>query len=282
MPREKNTPVSQPIFDESQISPDPSAFKTIHDPARDKQLYAEIKNLLAKDVVSFDKMRGNPSDLYSLETIYGPSGAGIIDEIKKTGRLTFHAAGDTGASTDARGKYRNEITVADQMAEDCHRSDPLTRPRFFYHLGDVVYNFCEPEYWYDQFYEPYRNYPAPILAIPTSQRSGTQFLPISWNISRLNCAASRRRNMPARSFWPYTIPLSVIARPSMAEVRAQTTAPAPRCFGKSTRYAMRWESILTRSCPGMLIITSASLVASSSEVQTTTCRSWSAETAGTT
>jgi len=31
-------------------------------------------------------------------------------------------------------------------------------------LGDVVYNFGEPEYYYDQFYEPYRNYHAPIFA----------------------------------------------------------------------------------------------------------------------
>ena len=39
-------------------------------------------------------------------------------------------------------------------------------PSFFYHLGDVVYNFGEAAYYYDQFYEPYRNYPAPILGIP--------------------------------------------------------------------------------------------------------------------
>jgi hypothetical protein len=171
MPRDLNTIVSQPIFDESQTTPDPSAFKTTHDPARDKQLYAEVKDLLAKDVVSFDKMRGNPDDLYSLETVYGPNGTRVVDEIKKAGQITFHAAGDTGASTDARGKYRDEITVADQMAEDCHVSDPTIRPRFFYHLGDVVYDFCEPDYWYDQFYEPYRNYPAPILAIPGNHDS---------------------------------------------------------------------------------------------------------------
>jgi Calcineurin-like phosphoesterase len=30
----------------------------------------------------------------------------------------------------------------------------------------VVYYFGEATYYYDQFYEPYRNYPAPILAIP--------------------------------------------------------------------------------------------------------------------
>jgi hypothetical protein len=38
-------------------------------------------------------------------------------------------------------------------------------PSFFFHLGDVVYNFGEGAYYYDQFYEPYREYPAPIVAI---------------------------------------------------------------------------------------------------------------------
>jgi len=34
-----------------------------------------------------------------------------------------------------------------------------------FHLGDVVYNFGEWNYYYDQFYEPFRNYAAPIFAI---------------------------------------------------------------------------------------------------------------------
>jgi hypothetical protein len=39
-------------------------------------------------------------------------------------------------------------------------------PSFYYHLGDAVYYFGEGEYYYDQFFEAYRNYPAPILGIP--------------------------------------------------------------------------------------------------------------------
>ncbi len=38
-------------------------------------------------------------------------------------------------------------------------------PQFFFHLGDVIYNFGEVQYYYDQFYEPYRDYPAPIFAL---------------------------------------------------------------------------------------------------------------------
>jgi hypothetical protein len=33
-------------------------------------------------------------------------------------------------------------------------------------LGDVIYNFGEAQYYYDQFYEPYREYDRPIFAIP--------------------------------------------------------------------------------------------------------------------
>ena len=42
----------------------------------------------------------------------------------------------------------------------------MTGPAFFFHLGDVIYNFGEAQYYYDQFYEPYRDYDRPIFAIP--------------------------------------------------------------------------------------------------------------------
>jgi hypothetical protein len=52
------------------------------------------------------------------------------------------------------------------MVDDFAATDPSTRPAFFYHLGDVVYFFGQGQYYYDQFYDPYRDYPAPIFAIP--------------------------------------------------------------------------------------------------------------------
>jgi hypothetical protein len=54
---------------------------------------------------------------------------------------------------------------------DCSRSDDANRPTFIFHLGDVVYSFGEAQYYYDQFYEPFRNYPAPIFAIPGNHDS---------------------------------------------------------------------------------------------------------------
>jgi hypothetical protein len=52
------------------------------------------------------------------------------------------------------------------MVSDFTEAIAADVPSFFYHLGDVVYYFGESQYYYDQFFEPYRNYPAPILGIP--------------------------------------------------------------------------------------------------------------------
>ena len=52
-----------------------------------------------------------------------------------------------------------------------HDAETLThRPAFIYHLGDVVYFDGERSHYYDQFYEPYFHYPAPIFAIPGQPR----------------------------------------------------------------------------------------------------------------
>jgi len=72
----------------------------------------------------------------------------------------FHAAGDCGST---RGpKTENEVT--DKMIGDFTEAASKEVPQFCLLLGDNVYSFGEPEYYYDQFYEPYRNYHAPVLA----------------------------------------------------------------------------------------------------------------------
>jgi hypothetical protein len=53
------------------------------------------------------------------------------------------------------------------MAADLHgKTLAKSRPAFFFHLGDVIYYFGQERYYYDQFYDPYRDYNAPIFAIP--------------------------------------------------------------------------------------------------------------------
>jgi hypothetical protein len=85
-------------------------------------------------------------------------------------KIAFHAVGDTGAAkvdryqTAARA-VANEASVADAMAADVRRGGTRA-PAFFFHLGDVVYYFGEAQYYYDQFFEPFRAYDRPIFAIP--------------------------------------------------------------------------------------------------------------------
>jgi hypothetical protein len=172
MPREANVPLQQPVFHEPGFSeggssPDPGGFLKAH--PSDKELYKQIQNLLKKDVVSFDQSRAADKDVFQLQDALGAHGTQIVQGIKNAGKIIFHALGDSGASN--AGKYKNEISVADQLTMDCQQADAANRPGFLFHLGDVVYDFGESRYYYDQFYEPFRNYPAPIFAIPGNHDS---------------------------------------------------------------------------------------------------------------
>jgi hypothetical protein len=94
--------------------------------------------------------------------------AEIMSAIKAAGKISFHAVGDTGAakvnrSQTAATAIGHETAVADAMVADVQ---PVDGPAFFFHLGDVIYNFGEAQYYYDQFYEPFRGYDRPIFAIP--------------------------------------------------------------------------------------------------------------------
>jgi len=167
MPRELSTPLPQPVFDEGSVTPPATKFTLKH--PSDNQQYSAIEKLLTKDTVSFEQSRLQPDDLFKLETALGPHGRETVKAIKQAGKIIFHSAGDTGASSE--GKYGDELRVSDQVTNDCLASNSNNRPAFFYHLGDVVYNFGESKYYYDQFYDPYRNYPAPIFAIPGNHDS---------------------------------------------------------------------------------------------------------------
>ncbi len=172
MPRAAITPLPNPVFDEPVFNegvptPDPTGFKTKH--TSDTATYASIKKLQTKDVVSFDAARGQPGDLFTLAEAYGAQGPGIVKTIQKNKKIVFHSLGDSGSSN--AGTYKDEIKVSDLLTADCQTSEITDRPAFLFHLGDVVYAFGESKYYYDQFYEPFRNYPAPIFAIPGNHDS---------------------------------------------------------------------------------------------------------------
>jgi Icc-related predicted phosphoesterase len=172
MPRKAKTPVSQPIFGEPVFqeevpTPDPAQFQVTPD---DQKFYTkEVQALLAKDVVPFNQASGKPADLYSLADAWGPHGSDVINTIQAAKSITFHMIGDSGAT--AQAKYVSELKVADAVTNDFHTSTAANRPSFLFHLGDLVYNFGESTYYYDQFYEPFRNYPAPIFAVPGNHDS---------------------------------------------------------------------------------------------------------------
>jgi hypothetical protein len=144
----------QPVFAQPTPSPDPTGFKNPVTDQSDK----EIANLEAVP----QPAGGAVEPILTLTQIYGDQGAAKTTAIQSAGQIVFHSVGDTG-SVDGPS---TQSLVADKMVSDFTEDDPADVPSFFYHLGDLVYYFGEATYYYDQFYEPYRSYPAPIVAIP--------------------------------------------------------------------------------------------------------------------
>jgi hypothetical protein len=156
------TPIGHPIFAQPKPTADPTQFRVKH--PSDDAAFKTIDQLNAEHKlgpVPFPLPRGLPEPVLTLAQVLGPSGADIVKRIADAGQLVFHAVGDTGS---VKGP-KDLDAVADKMTADFDEEAAQNVPQFFFHLGDVVYNFGEVQYYYDQFYEPYRNYPAPILAI---------------------------------------------------------------------------------------------------------------------
>lgn len=150
------TPASSgdPVFAQPAPSPDPTSFR---DPVTDQKLRQ------TGTVEPFPNPRGNTAEpVLQLADALGSAGGARVAAIQKAGQIVFHTVGDTGS---VKGPDTQSL-VADKMVADFSEDNAADVPSFFYHLGDVVYFFGEAQYYYDQFYDPYRNYPAPIFAIP--------------------------------------------------------------------------------------------------------------------
>ncbi|MGC2658578.1 MAG: metallophosphoesterase [Bryobacteraceae bacterium] len=100
--------------------------------------------------------------ILTLQQVYGSAGTSVVAAIEQSGQIVFHSVGDTGS---VKGPTTQSL-VADKMVSDFTEANAADIPSFLFHLGDVVYYFGESAYYYDQFYEPYRSYPAPVIAIP--------------------------------------------------------------------------------------------------------------------
>ncbi len=143
-----------PVFAQPAPTPDPTSFR---DPVTDQS----DRELLMIEPVP--QPRGSAVEpVLTLAQVYGSQGVAKTQAITSSGQIVLHCAGDTGS---ARGPETQNL-VSDKMVADFDEANPADVPSFFYHLGDVVYYFGEAAYYYDQFYEPFRDYPAPIVAIP--------------------------------------------------------------------------------------------------------------------
>ena len=112
--------------------------------------------------------KDQPDDNYKFLPLPAPTGSypfhmnidTIVDDIDPQ-KMVFHMAGDTGS-------LRNPcftLPVATAMTEQYDVAEATDRPKFLYHLGDVVYNHGETTEYDRQFFIPYHHYPGPILAI---------------------------------------------------------------------------------------------------------------------
>ena len=153
------------LFADPEPSPDEVAFQVDNTSA---QYYTSPYYLQHKDDLQPVPAPRMVQPRLNLGEVVGPE---ILDPIAAAKKISFHAVGDTGAAKvnsfqTAREAIENEAIVADAMARDVRAEGAASGPAFFFHLGDVVYNFGEAQYYYDQFYEPYRSFDRPIFAIP--------------------------------------------------------------------------------------------------------------------
>jgi hypothetical protein len=94
--------------------------------------------------------------------------------VQSAGELVFHTVGDTG------GVYGDNVqkAVADAMeAQRVAVANTPSAPAFLYNLGDVVYFNGLSTLYPSQFYEPYQDYHAAILAIAGNHDGDTQTRP---------------------------------------------------------------------------------------------------------
>ncbi len=85
--------------------------------------------------------------------------ADVLADIARRQTLRLHCVGDTGGWQQDHPQRH----VAGAMAADLAGPE---RVHGFYHLGDVVYPHGEDAHYESQFFAPYREYAAPIFAIP--------------------------------------------------------------------------------------------------------------------
>jgi hypothetical protein len=159
-PNRSGIKVNTPAFGNPIPTPDPKTFVVKH--PSDTPYYNEIDAFNKKHglhALPFPAPRGGVEPVLTLQDVLG-NDPRAIEWITANKQIVFHSTGDCG---NVRGPATQNLVV-DKMQTDFNEARPAEIPQFHLLLGDVVYSFGEVKYYYDQFYEPYRDYPAPILA----------------------------------------------------------------------------------------------------------------------
>jgi Calcineurin-like phosphoesterase len=100
--------------------------------------------------------------------------SGSDAKISHAKSMVFHSVGDTGGIKGTETQEGLAAVMVQQINDSRASNQPSEEPLFFYHLGDVVYfNGMSTDYP-TQFYEPYQNYDAPIVAIPGNHDCDTR------------------------------------------------------------------------------------------------------------
>jgi len=127
-------------------------------PRRSEQVTTNSKFHFDDAFRPFPKPTGEIPFHMDLEDVLGAEEAARIG---KAGKMVFHTVGDTGnASHGADAQNSVAFHLEHQL-----QGAPADQPKFFYHLGDVVYFNGERRKYEPQFYDPYLFYTAPIVAI---------------------------------------------------------------------------------------------------------------------
>jgi hypothetical protein len=87
-------------------------------------------------------------------------GAAATEVIEDSGTIQFDLIGDSGAPKAT--KLPGEKSVGELITAKAQQS----KPAFLFHVGDVVYYYGEKAFYYGQFADIFKDYPAPIFAIP--------------------------------------------------------------------------------------------------------------------
>ena len=152
----------QPRFAQPEVTGAPPQYEVKH--ASDAAAYKildEQGRAHELQPIPFPVARGGDEPVLTLAQILGSHGPDAERQVTAAGRLVFQAVGDTGNTGMGRHCKKKSLTRCCMTSQTWRKISP----RFFFHLGDVIYSFGEERYYYDQFYDAYRNYPAPILAL---------------------------------------------------------------------------------------------------------------------